>query len=79
MGEGEGKEPLSGFQTVFRGTWVGGSLEVLHKVQHWGIKRRAMPRGGCPSPHPLLPPDSSLTRFPLQPETLCLHVLYIFK
>lgn len=29
MGEGEGKEPLSGFQTVFRRTWVGGSLEVL--------------------------------------------------
>lgn len=29
---------------------------------------------GCPSCNLLLPPGSSLTLFPLQPEKLCLHV-----
>lgn len=79
MGKGEGKEPLSGFQTVFRGTWVGGSLEVLQDPALWDQEKGDAKGGGCPSPHPLLPPDSSLTRFPLQPEKLCLHVLYMFK
>ena len=78
MSEGEGKEPLSGFQTVFRGIWVGGSLEA-RQGPALGDQEKGDAKGVCPSPHPFLPPDSSLTCFPLQPEKLCLPVLYIFK
>lgn len=81
MDGGEGKEPLSGFQTVLRNS--GGPCGYC-KVQPWGIERRAVPRcggggGGGLSCNLLPPPGSSLTLFPLQPAKLCLHVLHVFK